>query len=194
MMAKRSQGRLTPAVPGELEPLLKEWAWFLAMGVSLVVLGLVAIGYAAFVTEVAVIVIGILLLIGGLVQTVGAFWSPKWNGVFLHLVMGILYLVFGAIIVEHWVEAAEALTLLMGAFFIFAGVIGIVWSLQVRFYQWGWALLNGIVTLVLGVFILHEWPFSSFVLIGLFIGIEMIFVGCMWMMFALSLRRISQEQ
>ena len=37
-MAKQSD-KLTPAVPEEMEPMVREWCWFLSLGIGLVVLG-----------------------------------------------------------------------------------------------------------------------------------------------------------
>ena len=193
-MAKRSQAKPKPALPDELHPMVKEWGWFFALGFGLIILGCIAIGACQWVTEAAVVVLGILLLIGGIIRTVSAFWSPRWSGIPLHLAIGILYLVVGGLIIDDPKLAAAGLTLLMAVFFIFTGILGIVWSLQARFYQWGWALLNGFVALILGIFVLKEWPYDSPVLIGLFIGVEMIFCGLMWVMLARSLRRAHQQQ
>src|SRR5438067_2777611 len=77
------------------------WAWFLALGVVLMVVGVLAIG-AAFITTLAtVLVFGILLIVGGVVQVVNAFLARSWGGFFLHLLAGVLQLVLGGLMVEH---------------------------------------------------------------------------------------------
>jgi uncharacterized membrane protein HdeD (DUF308 family) len=193
-MAKEFEGRRLVASSEEVRLVQEEWPWFLALGLGLIVLGLIAIGIAPLVTLATVVLLGVVLLVGGIIQTVSAFRSPKWSGVFLRLVIGILYVVVAGLIIGKPLKGAESLTLLMGAFFIFAGVTGIVWSLYLQFHQWGWVLLNGIITLVLGVFIWSEWPEASLFLIGIFVGLEMIFNGAAWAMLALSLRRIGRAE
>jgi uncharacterized membrane protein HdeD (DUF308 family) len=69
------------------------------------------------------------------------------------------------------------------------GLVRIVVSLSERFPGWGWALLNGSVTLLLGLLIFRSLPASSFLVIGLFVGIEMIFNGWYWVMLSIGLKR-----
>ncbi len=51
-------------------------------------------------------------------------------------------------------------------------------------------LLNGGVTLLLGIIINRRLPQASLGVIGLFIGIELIFNGWPWVMLALGLRAV----
>jgi len=44
------------------------------------------------------------------------------------------------------------------------------------------------VSLILGVGIWRQWPLSGLWVIGLFIGIEMLFSGLSWVMLGLTLR------
>lgn len=53
---------------------------------------------------------------------------------------------------------------------------------------WGWQAADGIITFVLGLLVLAGWPASGLWVIGLFVGIDLIFYGCAWMALALSLR------
>src|SRR5262245_7136102 len=45
-----------------------------------------------------------------------------------------------------------------------------------------------LITLVLGILVLAQWPVSGLWVIGLFVGIELIFNGGAWMALALDLR------
>jgi len=57
-----------------------------------------------------------------------------------------------------------------------------------RFPNWGWALVGGIVSVLLGILLGMEWPESGLWFIGLCIGIDMIFHGWGWVMLALAYR------
>ncbi len=46
----------------------------------------------------------------------------------------------------------------------------------------------GIITFVLGLLVLAQWPASGLWVIGLFVGIDLIFYGCAWIALALELR------
>ncbi len=174
-----------------LRDICKSWGWLLAFGIVLVVVGTLAVG-ASFITTLATVVaFGVLLLVGGGAQIVGAFFSRKWSGFFLQLLAGVLYLVVGLLMVSNPLIAAAGLTLLLAAFFLVGGVARIVVAVSERFENWGWVLLNGVVTLLLGILIWRGWPASALWVIGLFVGIEMIFCGWSWVMLGLTARRIA---
>ena len=61
-------------------------------------------------------------------------------------------------------------------------------SVAERFEGWGWVLLNGVVSVILGAGIWREWPLSGLWVIGLFVGIEMLFGGLSWVMLGLAVR------
>jgi hypothetical protein len=73
----------------------------------------------------------------------------------------------GFLMVTRPLAAAAGLTLMLAALFMVCGVFRIVAALSHRFHGWGWVLLNGVVSLVLGVLIWQEWPEASFWVIGL---------------------------
>ncbi len=54
----------------------------------------------------------------------------------------------------------------------------------------GLVLLNGIVTFLLGVIIYRNFPESGIWVIGLLVGLEMLFHGWTWIMLSLAIRRI----
>ena len=55
-------------------------------------------------------------------------------------------------------------------------------------------LLNGIITLVLGILIWQEWPETAFRVIGLFVGIDMLFAGWSLVITALTIRGIAAQR
>jgi len=177
----------------ELAALRQYWWWFLVLGIVLAVLGAIAIGSGIatiYVTTLTVKLFGFLLLLGGVAQIVNSFWSGRWSGFLVHLLIGILYVVVGYQIVDQPEIAAGVLTLLLAAFLIIGGVFRIAAAMTLRFHDWGWVVLNGIISVVLGVMINEGWPATSLFVIGLFVGIEMLFNGWSWIMFSFGLRRI----
>ena len=172
----------------ELAALRKEWWWFLLLGLLLIVSGSIAIS-SAFLASVAVITLfGFLLVLGGIAQVVAAFWIGRWSGFAISLLAGILYIVVGGLTVARPVEGLEALTLLIGAFLLVGGIFRSVAAMTLRLHHWGWLLLNGLITVLLGLMILADWPESSLWVIGLFVGIDMLFNGWAWVMLSLGLR------
>ena len=86
------------------------------------------------------------------------------------------------------VVAAEIFTLLIGAFFLVAGLFQLITPFIVSLPDWGWHALNGLITFVLGILMLAQWPVSGLWVIGLFLGIEFVFYGIAWIAMALKLR------
>ncbi|MDP3182850.1 MAG: HdeD family acid-resistance protein [Desulfobaccales bacterium] len=166
------------------------WGWFLALGIILIVFGTIAVGSSVLVTLASVLFFGWLLLFMGLIEAVQAFWQRKWGGIFLHLLCGILTAVVGLIFVANPGAGALVLTLILAVLFMVAGLFRIIAALMMRFPHWGWLLLSGGVTLVLGLLIWRQWPVSGLWVFGMFIGIDMIFCGWSWVMAALAARRL----
>ena len=188
-----SQTHLSNVVAYELEGLRKNWFLLLVLGILLVDVGLMVIGSAVIATLTTVIVLGILFLAGGDVEIVTAFWAHCWRGFWLQLLAGIVYAVLGFLLVQHPVAAAATFTLVLAAALMVGGVFRIVSALVDHFHGWGWVLLNGVVTLVLGVLIWRGWPESSLKIIGLFVGIDMLFAGWSWIMMALTVRSVPAQ-
>jgi uncharacterized membrane protein HdeD (DUF308 family) len=170
------------------ESLQEIWVFLLGMGIALMILGVVTIGSSLIATLATVLVFGILLLLGAIFQVVTALWGRTWRGFFLHLLAGVLYLIAGVFMIENPVETAMWLTLLVAACLLVGGILRIVLSVIEQFDGWGWMLLNGVISVVLGVAIWRQWPLSGHWVIGLFVGIEMLFSGLSWLMLGLAVR------
>ena len=166
----------------------RNWGWFLLWGIALVILGIIAIGSAVVTTMLSIILLGFLILIGGVIIIVDsfAFWWPKGNGFALHIILGILYMLVGITFINNPVSGSISLTLILGTFYIVIGIIRIVYSVTIRLLRWQWNLLNGIVSLLLGILIIAYWPMASLYIIGLFVGIDLIFCGLAYINASLS--------
>jgi uncharacterized membrane protein HdeD (DUF308 family) len=175
-------------IASDVEALRPSWGWLLALGIALLVLGAIALGSLPFVTAAYVLYLGFLLIASGIVSGIQAFRTRHWGGFFLALLIGILDVVVGFLMVTHVGETAAIMTLLLAVYFFVGGLFRIVVSLVLRFPQWGTSLLAGVVALLLGVSIWRQWPLDSFWVIGLFVGVELLFRGWSLVMLALAVR------
>lgn len=166
------------------------WGWYLASGIAFLLFGAIALGFSVLATLASVVVFGWMLLFGGIFETVHAFNAPRWSGFFLEALIGILYMVVGGMMVFNPGAGALSLTLLMAAFFLVGGTFRILGAAMLRPPSWGWLIVSGSITLLLGVLIWAEWPASAFWVIGLFVGIDMIFSGSWLVMLALGVRKL----
>ena len=175
-------------VPTGGDELRRNWPWFVLLGVALTAVGFMALWSPWVASLATAVVIGSLLLVAGAVEIVGSIWSRRLTGFFLHLLSGLLSLVVGALCLRAPVDALLALTLLVACLFVAGGTFKIVAALSYRFGAWGWILVSGVIDLALGVLIWLEWPGSAFWVLGLFLGISLVFRGFNWIGLGLAAR------
>ena len=164
------------------------WLWFLILGIAVMIAGAAAIGYSFIATLTTVLIFGILLIGGGVIQVVNAFLARSWQGFFLHALLGVLHIIIGGLMVERPLRAAEVLTIMLAVAFLISGVARLIYGAVNSSSGRGFILINGFVTLVLGIMIWQQWPESSLWVIGLFIGIDLIFAGWSWVMLGLVVK------
>ncbi len=184
------------AMKHELEHMGQNWWWFLLLGALLAICGTLAIVFPPVMvgTSIAVpVILGVLLMVGGIATIISSFWAGKWSGTLLQLLVGILYIVCGFVFTENPFESALALTLFIAIAFIVMGIFRTTAALVIQFPQWGWSLLNGVVTFLAGVVIYRTLPEGALWVIGLLIGLEMLFNGWMWIMLSLALRNLHKR-
>jgi uncharacterized membrane protein HdeD (DUF308 family) len=167
----------------------QHWGWFLTMGIFMIVLGTLALGCSVTTTLFSMLFLGWLMIFAGIGEVAHAFWKKKWDGIFIHLLVGVLYVVVGFMVLANPGSSAMTLTLMMAIFFILTGIFRFILALWMRLPNWGWEFFNGIVTLILGIVIWEQWPVSGLWVIGLFIGIDLIISGWAWVMLSFAARQ-----
>jgi uncharacterized membrane protein HdeD (DUF308 family) len=164
--------------------------WFVLLGVALMVLGFIALGAPWAAGLATAMVISVLMVLSGVAEMIGACWSWRWSGFFLHLLSGVLSLVVGLLFLRAPADAVLVLTLLLACLLMVGGIFRIVAALSYRFALWGWSLAGGIIDLILGVLIWVQWPASGLWVIGLFVGISLLFRGLNWVSLGPALRTL----
>jgi uncharacterized membrane protein HdeD (DUF308 family) len=130
------------------------------------------------------------LLAGGMVEIIHSFSARRWSGTLMHVLIGVLNVAVGLMIIDDPGESALVLTKIISIFLIVGGLFRIVAPLIQRFNGWGWVLLNGVISLLLGVLVYKQWPASGLWFIGLYLGIDIIMNGWGYIMLALALKQL----
>jgi len=169
----------------------RNWLWFFALGILLVLLGTGVMSTAYYATVFSVFLLGVFLIVAGIVQIVQGIMARKWSGLFLSLLLGSLYLITGFLCATRPAVAAVSITLWIAAFCMIAGLFRMIAALLIRFDQWGWVFFNGAITFLLGMLIYADWPVSGLWVIGMFIGIDLILSGWTWIVLSLTARSAS---
>ena len=154
------------------------------LGIVLIIGGVIVLGDVAMASFFSAIVIGIVAIVGGAFEIIHAFWTKGWGGFIWHVVLGVLYIIAGIYILNQPVAGLLALTWIIAVVFLASGVV----RLFVGFQYWsegGWLLvLSGVFGIIAGIIILSGWPESSLWVLGLLLGIDLIFSGVGWLMYA----------
>jgi uncharacterized membrane protein HdeD (DUF308 family) len=159
----------------------------LAFGVLLVLWGIFAISYSIFFTLVSVFAIAWLLIIGGVIEAIHCIRHHEQRYLILSIIESLLAIVAGALLLRSPAAGALVITMLLAAYFIVAGIFRIAAAISMRMPNWGWMVFSGVLTLALGILVWGGWPGTAFWVLGLFVGINLLFIGWARIMLALAL-------
>ncbi len=164
--------------------------WSIVWGVLLIIFGMLAIG-SPMVAAVAVnVVIAWLIILAGVVHLILAFHAHGAGSLIWKLLVGIAYLFFGAYLIMHPVLGVASLTLILASLFLIEGILNIILFFKMRSLGGSsWVLVDGVVTLLLGLMIYLQWPSSSAWAIGILVGVSMIISGVTRVMLSLAVRQ-----
>jgi uncharacterized membrane protein HdeD (DUF308 family) len=177
-----------------IEIVRKASGWSIAWGVLLILFGMLAIG-SPFLAAVAVnVFIAWLIVLAGVVHVVLAFHAHGAGSMIWKLLVGIAYLCFGAYLIMHPVLGVASLTLVLASLFLIEGILEVVLFFKMRPLKGSsWMLLDGIITLLLGLLIYMQWPSSAAWAIGTLVGVSMIISGIARVAMSLAVRSATTE-
>ncbi len=169
------------------------WHFFLAQGVIMTVLGVLAVIWPQLSTVAVDVYVGWLFLLSGAVGLITMFLAPSASAFFWSLFTAALSLFVGILLLWHPIDGVISLTLVLIAFFIAEGVFQIAGSLSYRDAfpdSWGWMLASGIADLILAGLIVSGWPGTASWSLGLIVGVNLISSGVAITMVAIAGRRL----
>src|SRR5271166_5968137 len=134
---------MTSQTSVEFRELESKWGRFLFLGIVLVASGALALAVPFLMTLTSVVFYGSLLLVSGVFELVGAFWTKGWNILF-HLLGGILSVVVGGLIALNPGAGALGLTLMLAVLFLAGGFFRIGAGFAIRLPYWGWTVAGGV--------------------------------------------------
>jgi len=174
-----------------IRALRPRWGWIVAFGIISLLAGLIALGGSTmFATATAIYIVGFMMLFEGATEIVAAFNAKEWSHRILWLLLGALYVFAGIICLQNPFAAATILTLLLGFALIIGGLVRIFLATRMRQgTPWGWVVFSGLISVLLGIIIVAKWPVSSFFVLGIFLGVDLIFIGSGWIAVGLALKR-----
>jgi len=177
-----------------IEEVRRSWGWFLVLGMLLIILGVVCLGTAQTATTLSILMLGWILAISGVVWLINAFQGRSWGGFFLYLLNAIIRGVTGYLLIRHPDAGAAGVTMVLAALFIVGGLFRAAGASVIQFPRWGWTVVAGVVSVLLGIILLTNWPAVSTYFIGMAIGIDLMLDGAALVGFAVAIRSLPKAQ
>jgi len=165
----------------------RKWGWIVALGALFIVGGVFALFNVFAATIVAIIYIAAAMVVAGGWEIITAFQIRPWGRAVLWGFIGALTLFAGVAAARFPILAAVSFTALIGALLITGGVLKLVLAYQLRdLGRWELIALAGVLSFLLGVLILAEWPASGLYVLGIFLGVNLLFEGVAWVAMGLA--------
>ena len=168
----------------------KSWGWFLALGILLMALGALCVVKAQTATAFSILVLGWILVISGVFWLINSFLAVATPVFFLFLLGALIRGGVGYLLIRHPNAGAEGLTMVLAVLFIVGGLFRAIGASVIKFPWWGWAVLAGLVSVGLGIFVIATWGVTSTFLVGIVIGVDLMFDGGALAAFAGAIRRL----
>jgi len=177
-----------------LQALREHSGWILAIGITCVILGALCLA-APMVTGVAVaILVGGIVLVHGVAKLIHALKAKSWGAGVMGVLGGLLPLIAGGLMIAHPLLGLTFLTLLVTAYFFADGIATCILALMLRPLRgWVWSLVNGLLTILLGVLVWAQWPLSGAVALGILVGISIFLDGLSMIVLAWGMRTLERQ-
>ncbi len=176
----------TPQIPQFPLPAVSR-GWAIAGSIAMMLLGFFALTYEIVTTAAVATFIGCILMFGCAFQLIKVFTIHGWKSHLWYALVALAYGVAGYVFIAHPFQAAIAFTLFLGWAILIGGIFRAVLAFKMRHHKGaGWVLFSSAISIILGGLIISQWPATGLYMLGLFLGVELIFAGAGWLGLALS--------
>jgi uncharacterized membrane protein HdeD (DUF308 family) len=175
------------------ETLKKYSTQVIVAGVLMAIQGLVGVMAPSLMSLVVVNFLAWLFLFSAIVQ--GYIIYKSYNGSVGAWLKPVISLIAALLLLFFPVEGVAAVGMMLAAYLLVDAYSSITFAWQYRPNK-GWVLMlvNGILSIVLAFILLAGWPFSSMVLVGLFVGISLFFDGVALIGMGLGAKKLTDEE
>lgn len=168
---------------------MKPWVKWLLLGALSIAFGLFVLANPAAASVAVTLIAGVMFLVGGSFQTVVGFYETGLGARLLGVGLGVLMLLLGVSLVFHPLQGVISLAMVVTILLAATGITRLVLSFQMRRTAYFWPmLLSGAVSVLLAGYIAANFFEIAPGLLGLLLGIEMLFNGAGLVVLAFFLR------
>ncbi len=167
-------------IPEVRRELRKNLGWAIALGVLIMIVGVVAIAKPFFAAFASVAVLSWLFIFGGIFLFAYTFQTRRFGYIVLKLLAGFIYFIVGIVLLEN---STRGIISALGICIFIKGIFQIFLAFQLRpLPNWCWVLFSGIVGIILGIIIcsFNHSHGEKVIFTGIFVGIDLLSDG-LWM-------------
>lgn len=169
---------------------MKTWAKWLLVGVLSIAFGAVVLSNTVVASMSITLLTGILFAVAGGLQIIGGITDAGVGNKIWNVILGVMMLFLGISFITNPLEGTISLALLVTVLLATGGVLRMFLAWQMRQTQYFWAMLvSGSFSILLAALIFADFQRISVELLGILLGVELIFNGVGLMVLALFLRR-----
>ncbi|MEM8728300.1 MAG: DUF308 domain-containing protein [Pseudomonadota bacterium] len=173
---------------------MKDWLKWLLLGALSVVFGVIVLGNAVVASLALTTITGILFLVSGGFQIVAGFSAESTGQKIFAIVLGALMVILGISFITNPLEGTISLALLVLILLAAGGIVRIIFARRMKDTQFYWPMLiSGALSILLAIYILANFAAAAPELLGLLLGIELIFNGAGLVVLAFFLRTLGNK-
>lgn len=157
---------------------MKYWFLWLLVGILSIVAGIIALANPFAATLTAELLAGYMFIAIGVLTLVSAFQDQGWGARIWALLLGALITIFGFNLVSNPLEGVLTLTFAVAILLMIIGVFRLIIAFTpMAAGARGLLVVAGLISIALSVMIFADYPWSSAVVLGVFLAIELISNG-----------------
>ena len=183
-------------VSEEFAPVAKRaWIWSIVRGALMIVFGILAFVWPLGTAVALAVLVGIFALVDGVIDIIDAIRFRGSPGVGLRVFLGIVSLVFGALLLFWPHISLGVLVIFVAIWSILIGALQIIANVSLRTQSgrsWVWGVIAGAIGVIFGIVVLI-WPKAGVVTLIWLIGIWAIVFGIVLIVLGIQLRKAAQS-
>ncbi len=161
-----------------MSDLSKNWMILFVLGCLSVLAGILALLNPFGATLAAELLAGWSFLVIGVAQIINAFREEEWGGRLWTILLGVVALLAGISLVMNPLAGIITLTVVLGVMFLVSGIFKLIVGFRVHDSALKWAvIISGIISILLGLMILSNFPGSAVVALGVMLAVELLSNG-----------------
>ncbi len=157
---------------------MKTWVKWLILGILSIVFGFFVLANPVAASIAVTTLAGIMFAVSGGIQIFAGFGEAGTGAKLMGIFLGALMLFLGLSLMFHPLEGVVSLTLLVAILFLASGTARLIVSFQMRATRFFWPmLLSGALSVLLGGYVLANFATVAPSLLGILLGVELLFNG-----------------